>query len=150
MRERRFADAKQAYFSNLQAYQSLDAYLQYADCCLRSGDQAEAKTYYQKAQALDPDDPSIQTVLSQLTPDAIPANVIFRLRQTNYMYANLITVAGDFNNWEPLTHPFVKQNGEWVCKLKLAPGTYQYKFVIDGVGTLDPNNPKVVWDEGGM
>ena len=147
MRESRFEDAKKIYKSNIAAYSSYNSYVQYANCCLKSGDFDEAKIYYLKARALRPDNKRINTLLSQLEPETIQANVTFKLRQTNYMYSNLITIAGDFNDWNPLMHPFIKQNGEWVCKLKLDPGKYHYKFVIDGVWTLDPGNPNAELDD---
>lgn len=147
MREGQLEDAKKAYESNLVAYDSYNSYVQYADFCLRSGDFDEAKTYYLKARGLRPNEERINTLLSQLAPESIQANVTFKLRQSNYMYSNLITIAGDFNNWNPLMHPFIKQNGEWVCKIKLPPGRYHYKFVIDGIWTLDPENPKAELDE---
>ena len=147
MREGKFEDAKQAYVSNVKAYPAYGAYVQLANHCLRSGDQSEAKLYYLKAKALRPDNERITTVLNQLDPDNIEANVTFKLRQTNYMYTKLITVAGDFNGWNSLTHPFVKRNGEWVCKLKIPPGTYHYKFIIDGVWTLDPENTNAELDD---
>ena len=147
LREGRFEDAKKAYRSNVVAYPFYNSYLQYADCCLKSGDFDEAKTYYLKASALQPDNQRIITRLSQLDPSTTQANVTFKLRQTNYMYSRLITIAGDFNNWNPMIHPFVKQNGEWVCRLELKPGRYHYKFVIDGVWTLDPENPNAELDD---
>jgi CubicO group peptidase (beta-lactamase class C family) len=147
LRERRYDDAKKVYYANVIAYDSYNSYMQYANCCLRSGDFETAKSYYQKARAVKPENQKINTLLAQLEPENIQANVTFRLRQTNYMYANLITIAGDFNNWDPMLYPFVKQNGEWVCKLKLKPGTYHYKFVIDGVWTLDPENPVAELDD---
>ncbi len=147
LREGRFDDAKKAYLSNLTAFDSYDSYVNYADCLLKSGDHDEAKSYYKKAQDLKPTEERINTVLAQLEPDGIEANVTFKLRQTNYMFSNLITIAGDFNDWNTLSHPFIKKNGEWVCKLKLDPGRYHYKFVIDGVWTLDPENPNAELDE---
>ena len=147
MREGQFKDAKMAYLSNIAAFDSYNSYVNYADCCLRSGDFDEAKTYYLKARDLRPNEERINTLLSQLEPETVQANVTFKLRQTNYMYSNLITIAGDFNNWNPLSHPFIRKNGEWVCKLKLNPGRYHYKFVIDGVWTLDPENPKAELDD---
>ena len=147
MRERRFDDAKKVYRLNIEAYESYDTYVQYAACCMRSGDFEEAKTNYLKAQQLKPGDERINTLISQLQPRDIKANVTLKLRQTNYMYANLITVAGDFNDWDTLMHPFIKQNGEWVCKLQLPPGRYHYKLIIDGIWTLDPENPVAELDD---
>ena len=147
MREGRFDDAQKAYFSNVKAYASYNSYLRYADFCLRSGNHEEAKTYYQKASELRPENERLTTILTQLNPESIEANVVFKLRQLNHLYARHITVAGDFNGWNTITHPFVKKNGEWVCRLKLAPGRYQYKFVIDGVWTLDPENTLAELDD---
>lgn len=32
-------------------------------------------------------------------------------------------------------------NGFWMVKLKLEPGRYRYKFIVDGVERFDPKNP---------
>jgi 1,4-alpha-glucan branching enzyme len=62
----------------------------------------------------------------------------------------LVSVAGSFNDWNRWSLPCVRKNGEWVCRINLEPGTYQYKFVIDGVWTIDPSNTKVVEDNGNL
>jgi len=45
-----------------------------------------------------------------------------------------VTIVGDFNNWDPRRTQLVRANheGEWRARLKLAPGVYQYSFVLDG------------------
>ncbi len=44
-----------------------------------------------------------------------------------------VAVAGEFNSWNASSDPLVKQgDGSWKLEKKLAPGRYQYKFVIDG------------------
>lgn len=30
-------------------------------------------------------------------------------------------------------------NGKWTCDVTLAPGTYEYRYVVDGVWMPDPN-----------
>lgn len=54
-----------------------------------------------------------------------------------------IFVAGDFNKWDasanPLTDP--KQTGNFAAVLPLEPGTYEYKFVINGTWCVDPECP---------
>jgi 1,4-alpha-glucan branching enzyme len=47
--------------------------------------------------------------------------------------AKIVTVVGDFNQWNPLARP-LKRNvgGLWKVTVRLAPGTYQYKFVVNG------------------
>jgi hypothetical protein len=32
-------------------------------------------------------------------------------------------------------------NGAWETTIQLTPGTYRYKFVVDGVWITDPKNP---------
>jgi hypothetical protein len=61
-------------------------------------------------------------------------------------YAGSVHLAGDFNNWsmnaEPLT---MDAEGVWRVVVDLAPGTYEYKFVVNGSDWIaDPDNPKVV------
>jgi len=52
-----------------------------------------------------------------------------------------VAVVGDFNGWDPQRTRMARaeQPGVWRARLRLAPGTYQYSFVIDGsTWTLDP------------
>lgn len=45
--------------------------------------------------------------------------------------AHSVAVLGTFNNWEPT--PLTKnKDGIWTASLDLAPGRYEYAFVIDG------------------
>ncbi|MBE6366373.1 MAG: glycoside hydrolase [Lentisphaerae bacterium] len=54
-----------------------------------------------------------------------------------------VSVAGNFNDWDPTAKPMTDKagNGVYRCTLLLAPGTYEYKFVINGVWCVDTNNP---------
>ncbi len=55
--------------------------------------------------------------------------------------ASKVCVAGDFNNWDPTTHPMRKfKQGVHTKKVKLEPGRYEYKFVVDGEWQADPEN----------
>lgn len=40
--------------------------------------------------------------------------------------AGPISIAGDFNNWQPA--PMVREGDAWVARLSLAPGVYHYAF----------------------
>jgi 1,4-alpha-glucan branching enzyme len=43
------------------------------------------------------------------------------------------TLAGSFNNWYLSRTPLAKDsNGSWKTTVYLAPGRYEYRFVIDG------------------
>lgn len=52
-----------------------------------------------------------------------------------------VFVAGCFSNWEP-KHKLTDREGRGVytVRLLLAPGEYQYKFVVDGEWRLDGTN----------
>ncbi len=54
--------------------------------------------------------------------------------------AKRVFVAGSFNNWQPEQTPLVADgNGRWTRDLKVAPGRYEYLFVVDGQWLPDPN-----------
>ena len=74
-----------------------------------------------------------------------PASVTSR-RVINLVYEDApgkeVFVAGTFNNWQPEKPLSDKNNiGVYKCQLRLAPGTYQYKFIVNGNWCLDENNP---------
>lgn len=49
------------------------------------------------------------------------------------------SVGGTFNSWDPTKAPMKKTaDGNWHITLKLAPGAYEYKFVIDGSWCCKP------------
>ncbi len=61
---------------------------------------------------------------------------------TLYPRAKTVQVAGDFNNWQPAKNPMEKaaDNGVWKAKVKLPPGKYRYRLVVDGQWQQDPYN----------
>jgi hypothetical protein len=47
--------------------------------------------------------------------------------------ARSVSVAGDFNEWNPEHTPLERsEGGVWTATISLKPGRYQYMFVIDG------------------
>ncbi len=56
--------------------------------------------------------------------------------------AKEVYVVGDFNAWQQdNTSRMENHNGVWSKTLRFNCGRYQYRFIIDGVWTEDPNNP---------
>lgn len=49
---------------------------------------------------------------------------------------NEVCLAGDFNDWKPA--PMVKRETGFHATVKLDPGVYQYKFIVDGQWQVDP------------
>jgi 1,4-alpha-glucan branching enzyme len=47
--------------------------------------------------------------------------------------ATVVTLVGDFNQWDPKARPLKRDAGRlWKVTVRLEPGTYQYKFVVNG------------------
>lgn len=59
-----------------------------------------------------------------------------------YLEADEVCLAGTFNDWHPAMFPMIEAPGGWVKELVLPPGTYEYRFVVDGRWMADPNNPQ--------
>jgi len=59
-----------------------------------------------------------------------------------YPKAELVQIAGDFNNWQPENTPLQKigENGVWQIKLPMNKGKYRYRLVVDGQWQQDPYN----------
>ncbi|OGQ01209.1 MAG: hypothetical protein A2026_10165 [Deltaproteobacteria bacterium RBG_19FT_COMBO_46_12] len=54
--------------------------------------------------------------------------------------AESVSIAGDFNDWNPTSHLMKRdKKGAWKASLNLAPGTYQYRFFVDGEWQSDPS-----------
>lgn len=57
--------------------------------------------------------------------------------------AGLVLVLGDFNDWDQEKGAMKKnQKGVWKKNILIEPGTYQYKFLIDGEWQHDPKCDK--------
>ena len=53
--------------------------------------------------------------------------------------AKSVQVAGNFNGWRPEASPLTHTGHDvWSAKLLLKSGQYEYRFVVDGVWTDDP------------
>ena len=57
-----------------------------------------------------------------------------------------VYLAGEFNKWAPSAKKmaYKARSGVYAATMKLAPGSYQYKFVIDGTWCADPENVNAV------
>ena len=62
-----------------------------------------------------------------------------------------VYLAGEFNNWDPTARKmaYKARSGVYTATVKLAPGSYQYKFVIDGTWCADPENANAVANDQG-
>ena len=68
---------------------------------------------------------------------------IFEKRFTYYgPEAASVKIGGNFNNWNPTDEFFMERDeyGTWTKNISLKPGTYQYRFIVDGEWVEDLNN----------
>ncbi len=76
-----------------------------------------------------------------------PARVVARLAYRAPL-ARQVAVAGDFNAWNPEASRMRRgPGGVWTLEIPLRAGArYQYRFVVDGRWTTDPEAPATVED----
>ncbi len=55
-----------------------------------------------------------------------------------------VHVAGNFNAWNPEELSMLKLSNGWKLPYVLAPGNYEYKFILDGRWITDPDNQYTV------
>lgn len=73
----------------------------------------------------------------------------FTFKLKGYENAKKVFLAGDFNGWNPDELALTYKGGLWQLDYVLAPGNYQYKFIVDNEWTLDPGNQLSVDDGAG-
>jgi chromosome partitioning protein len=68
----------------------------------------------------------------------------------NFATAHKVMIAGDFNNWTPISTPMQRsKEGTWQMRLPLPSGRYRYRLVVDGKWMTDPNNNSVETNQFG-
>jgi chromosome partitioning protein len=78
-------------------------------------------------------------------PRPVPGGVMFKV---DAPAAREVKLVGDFNSWgEPVSLYDDDHDGIWITIERLDPGTYHYKFIVDGNWQPDPGNP-VEADDG--
>ncbi|MEI7981206.1 MAG: hypothetical protein WCI71_06105, partial [Bacteroidota bacterium] len=58
-----------------------------------------------------------------------------------YPNATKVMVTGNFNTWNREELRMMKTDGGWELPYVLAPGNYEYKYIVDGEWITDPGNP---------
>ncbi len=72
-------------------------------------------------------------------------NVQFFL--SGHLWAKEVVLAGTFNEWNETALQMEKTKEGWYLPVSLAPGRYEYKFIVDGDWIHDPSNPNRVKNE---
>ncbi len=72
-------------------------------------------------------------------PVRVPGGILFKVHAPE---ARRVQLVGDFTSWqEPIDLNDDDEDGIWITIKRLDPGTYQYKFIVDGRWQPDPSNP---------
>jgi len=80
-------------------------------------------------------------------PMPVPGGVLFKIEARG---AGKVEVIGDFNSWgDPVELNDDDEDGVWITIARMDPGTYQYKYIVDGQWQSDPANPVDVDDTHG-
>lgn len=58
----------------------------------------------------------------------------------NNQNAKKVMLAGNFNDWSPDNLSMHKTDSGWIADIKLGPGKYWYKFIVDGNWSIDNDN----------
>jgi 1,4-alpha-glucan branching enzyme len=74
--------------------------------------------------------------------------IVFKLN--GFANARKVILAGEFNNWNEDQLVMKRTANGWELPYVLAPGNYQYKFIVDGQWTTDPANPHIANMHGHM
>ncbi len=89
-------------------------------------------------------------MLVKKLPPPVPSltgNTTFTL--AGHTDAEAVAIYGSFNNWIQTKNYCAKESGGWVCRIDLTPGKYTYRFLVDGVGLIDPANSATEDDGSG-
>ena len=100
----------------------------------------------QKATTKESEDVTIERISQKFKE--VTDKKLKELKEVTFSFnaptARSVFVVGNFNNWSLDNDNLLeKRDGVWSKKFKLTPGTYQYKFVVDGEWIEDPINPEL-------
>lgn len=72
-------------------------------------------------------------------PFAVNASVVTFFLKGN-LNASRVMLAGSFNDWMPDKLAMKRTDSGWIADVKLTPGKYWYKFIVNGNWTIDHDN----------
>ncbi len=67
-------------------------------------------------------------------------NGVARFYLPGFKNAGNVFISGTFNEWSTTQTPMKSTQSGWTIDLKLEPGKYEYKYIVDGRWMTDPEN----------
>jgi 1,4-alpha-glucan branching enzyme len=100
------------------------------------------------SQGFESSGTAIAETMRQVRPDAVVPVKAYGPHQAgntvtfiaSFPQAKSVMLAGDFNGWKPEKNPMTRTGNDWQTKINLSKGTYQYRFVVDGIWQHDRAN----------
>ena len=91
---------------------------------------------------------TVKPAAKKVAAKPVAKNVTFTVHAEK---GKAVYVAGEFNKWDPTAKKmaYKAKDGIYAATVKLVPGEYQYKFVIDGTWCADPENANSVQNDQG-
>jgi hypothetical protein len=94
--------------------------------------------------------PLTKTMFAKITPNPYAARNT--IKPVNFYCAaptaQSVYLAGDFNGWDPTSHPMRRRaDGWWFIEVQLPHGHHQYLFLVDGKPVLDPQGTGIARNE---
>jgi len=94
---------------------------------------------------------SLITVVDETAPEIISPEV--NGKEVTFRYyskaASTVQLAGGMTEWGTNPIPMTETDNIFETTVELTPGSYQYKFIVDGSWIIDPENEKVFTEPSG-
>jgi Glycogen recognition site of AMP-activated protein kinase len=97
----------------------------------------------------DPDNPDKVVNQHGTFNSILKVHEYVRFMLPGYETANVVYLAGSFNNWNPNLMAMQRTPEGWVAHVPLVNGKHLYKFVVDGQWIIDPKNKRQEEDREG-
>lgn len=89
----------------------------------------------------DPANKSVRVDLQGNVNSLLSIGETYLFKLNGYATAKKVVFTGDFNGWNDSELVMNKTSDGWQLPYVLAPGNYEYKFIVDGKWLTDPANP---------
>lgn len=90
---------------------------------------------------IDPANPSVRKDAQGNENSFLEIGEPFVFKLDGYTTATKVILTGSFNNWNETELLMQKTATGWQLPYVVAPGNYEYKFIVDGQWMPDPANP---------
>ena len=95
----------------------------------------------------DPANPSVRKDAKGNDNSFLEIGEPFIFKLNGFTDAEKVVLTGSFNNWNETELVMDKTATGWQLRYVVAPGNYEYKFIVDGKWMTDPENPFTIGND---